>query len=184
MQVSDPFLIKKVQRGDKPAFERMFRSYYASLCDYAQKYVKNPQAAEDQVQEVFVKIWEIRTDWNPKGTIKAYLYTAVRNQSLNYLKHKRIVDEWKQKEEEALSNTPIPFSPTEKRADLEEMRKWIQGAIQNLPEKRREIFELSRDHGLTYMEISKTLGISVKTVETQMGRSLRHLRNWLEQRLR
>jgi RNA polymerase sigma-70 factor (ECF subfamily) len=182
MQVSDSFLIKKVQRGDTLTFERLFRSYYASLCDYAQKFVKNPQAAEDQVQEVFVKIWEIRKDWNPQGTIKAYLYTAVRNQSLNYLKHKKIVDEWKQKE--ALSDTPIPFSPTEKRANFEEMNKWLQEAIQKLPEKRREIFELSRNHGLTYMEISKTLGISVKTVETQMGRSLRHLRNWLKQRLR
>ena len=182
MRLSDLSLIKKIQRGDKLAFESLFRSYYPLLCDYAQKYVKNPQAAEDQVQEVFVKIWEIRKDWNPQGTIQAYLYTAVRNQTLNYLKHKKIVDEWKQ--EEALSDTPSPFSPTEKRANFEEMNKWLQEAIQKLPEKRREIFQLSRDHGLTYVEISKTLGISVKTVETQMGRSLRHLRSRLEQRLR
>jgi RNA polymerase sigma-70 factor (ECF subfamily) len=182
MRLSDLSLIKKIQRGDKLAFESLFRSYYASLCDYAQKYVRHPQAAEDQVQEVFVKIWEIRKDWNPQGTIQVYLYTAVRNQSLNYLKHKKIVDKWKQKE--TLNKATIQFSQAEEKTDLEEMNKWLLEAIQKLPEKRREIFELSRDHGLTYVEISKTLGISVKTVETQMGRSLRHLRNRLEQRLR
>ena len=92
------------------------------------------------------------------------------------------MDKWKQKE--ALNKATVQFSQAEEKTDVEEMNKWLLEAIQKLPEKRREIFELSRDHGLTYVEISKTLGISVKTVETQMGRSLRHLRSRLEQRLR
>ncbi|MGK7369535.1 MAG: RNA polymerase sigma-70 factor [Candidatus Halalkalibacterium sp. M3_1C_030] len=181
MQVSDDFLIQKIQKGDKAAFEQLFRNYYAQLCSYAQSYVKNPQVAEDQVQEVFVNIWEQKEDWNPQGTIKSYLYKAVRNQSLNYLKHVKVVEEWKQKK--VSIQTPSPFPPTEKRVHPEEVKKWVQEAIRMLPEKRRTIYELSRDHGLTYLEISKALNISVKTVETQMGRSLKHLRSWLKDKI-
>jgi RNA polymerase sigma-70 factor (ECF subfamily) len=183
MHTSDSSLIKKIQKGDKSAFEQLFKSHYAPLCDYAHRYIKNPQAAEDQVQEVFVKIWEIRKDWNPKGTIKAYLYTAVRNQSLNYLKHQKIVDQWKKEERKASRNTSNPLPSSEYAVNLQKLKKQVQEAIQQLPEKRREVFELSRNHGLTYKEIAKSLGISVKTVETQMSRSLRHLRNRLPQEL-
>jgi RNA polymerase sigma-70 factor (ECF subfamily) len=181
MQVSDEFLIQKIQEGDKDSFEQLFRNYYGQLCSYAQGYVKNPQVAEDQVQEVFVNIWEQKEDWNPQGTIKSYLYKAVRNQSLNYLKHVKVVEEWKQKK--ASTRNPSPFPPTEKRVDYDQIKRWVQEAVLLLPEKRRTIYKLSRDHGLTYLEISKALNISVKTVETQMGRSLEHLRSWLKDKI-
>lgn len=180
MRFSDELLIQKIQAGDRAAFELVFKNFYAPLCDYAFSFVKSSHIAEDQVQEVFVNIWEQKSDWNPKGTIKSYLYKAVRNQSLNYLKHKRIVEEWKRDKTSNINNPTYPLK--EKRADYEKLKQWIQEAINELPEKRRIIYELSRNHGLTYLEISQTLNISIKTVETQMGRSLKHLRNWLKQR--
>tara|TARA_R110002124_G_scaffold239959_1_gene405077 strand:- start:9667 stop:10215 length:549 start_codon:yes stop_codon:yes gene_type:complete len=181
MQISDDILINKIQEGDRTSFEILFRNFYAPLCDYAFKFVKSSDIAEDQVQEVFVNIWEKKKDWHPKGSIKSYLYKAVRNQSLNYLKHKQFVEEWKQK---IASRSPTSFhSPTEERANPEQVKKWVQEAIHQLPKKRRAIYELSRNHGLTYMEISRTLNISIKTVETQMGRSLKHLRSYLKQKL-
>jgi RNA polymerase sigma-70 factor (ECF subfamily) len=181
MQISDDILIKKIREGDGASFEILFRNFYAPLCDYAFKFVKSSAIAEDQVQEVFVNIWEKREDWHPNGLIKSYLYKAVRNQSLNYLKHKQIVEEWKQKK--ATHSTTSFNPPAIKEADPEQVIKWVQEAIHQLPEKRRAIYELSRNHGLTYMEISKTLDISIKTVETQMGRSLKHLRSYLKQKL-
>ena len=181
MQIPDDILSKKIQEGDRTSFEILFRNFYAPLCNYAFKLVKSYDIAEDQVQEVFVNIWEKKKEWHPKGSIKSYLYKAVRNQSLNYLKHKQFVEEWKQKK---AANSPTSFHPsTKKEADPEQVKKWVQEAIHQLPKKRRAIYELSRDHGLTYMEISRALNISIKTVETQMGRSLKHLRSYLKQKL-
>jgi len=182
MDTAENILIQKIQKGDQAAFERLFRNYYAALCDYARGYVEKPDIAEDQVQDVFVNIWDQRKEWNPKGTIKSYLYKAVRNQSLNYLKHRRIVEEWKQKE--VSSSSPDVYPPTERMVDPEQIKKWMQQAIGQLPEKRRMVYELSRDHGLTYREIAKVMDISIKTVETQMARSLKHLRNRLREYLK
>ncbi|MEP1151949.1 MAG: RNA polymerase sigma-70 factor [Balneola sp.] len=181
MQISDDILIKKIQEGDRTSFEILFRNFYAPLCDYTFNFVKSSDIAEDQVQEVFVNIWEKKKDWHPKGSIKSYLFKAVRNQSLNYLKHNQFVEEWKQNKASHLRTSFQP--PIEERANPEQVKEWVQEAIHQLPKKRRVIYELSRNHGLTYMEISRTLNISVKTVETQMGRSLKHLRSYLKQKL-
>lgn len=181
MQFPDEHLIQKIQEGDRATFKLIFEHFYGPLCDYAFTIVKNSHIAEDQVQEVFVNIWEQKDDWSPKGTIKSYLYKAVRNQSLNYLRHQRIVEDWKQDKTSSTNTTIHPKKET--KADLQQLKQWIQEAIDELPEKRRRIYELSRNHGLTYKEIAQALDISIKTVETQMGRSLSHLRNWLGQRL-
>jgi RNA polymerase sigma-70 factor (ECF subfamily) len=182
MEVSDKILVQKIQGGDKDTYEQLFKNYYALLCDYAQSYVQDAHVAEDQVQEVFVNIWDQKENWRPKGSIKSYLYKATRNQCLNYLKHKKIVEEWKQKE--AKKDNSDHFSkPSEKRADPKQLKEWVQAAVSQLPEKRRRVYELSRDHGLTYKEIAQTLDISIKTVETQMARSLRHLRTWLRKKI-
>ncbi|MBO6620397.1 MAG: sigma-70 family RNA polymerase sigma factor [Balneola sp.] len=119
-----------------------------------------------------------KKDWNPKGGIKSYLYRATRNQSLNYLKHQKIVQEW---EDEKKATKPTYTDNVSKEINSsEQLRRRIEEAIHQLPQKRRTIYEFSRNHGLTYQEIAEVLNISIKTVETQMRRALKYLRSHLK----
>lgn len=156
----------------------MFRLYFLRLAKYAYKYVRNSAIAQDLTQSVFLKIWELNGSWNPRGTIQSYLYTAVKNQCLNQLKHTKVRDEWESEESSIPKRSRIRMewehSDRESRLD-----RAIKQALDTMPDKRREVFLLSRDEGLTYQEIADLLGITKKTVENHMGNALQHLREEL-----
>lgn len=161
---------------EKLDFEAFFRLTYERLCSYAFGYVNNRDEAEDIVQSTFLNVWEQKNFWNDFESAKAYMFRSVRNKALNYKKHERVKRE---------SRSEIEFRVTEWKghpdSDSSVKRKVeiIRKGIRELPERRREIFKLSRENGLTYREIADTLGISIKTVETQIGRSLKYLRSYV-----
>jgi len=159
-------------------FEKIFRRYYKPLHGFAFSYVKQAQQAEDIVQSVFLNIWAQRKSWNPPGTVKHYLFVAVRNEALNIIRHDQVVDDAEeevvQRFRELKQTGPIDLDP-----DIEELQKAIQKGIERLPDQSRKIFLLSRRSGLTYSEIAEVLDISINTVGTQMGRALKYLRNHL-----
>lgn len=166
------------QEGDRTAFEKIFRTYYRRLQGFAYGYVKQVDKAEDIVQTVFLKIWAQRESWNPPGTVKQYLFNAVRNEALNVLRHDQIVE----RSEEEVTHMFLELKRSayfEKDPEVEELRAAIQIAIDRLPQQCRKIFVLSRRSGLTYSEIADVLDISVNTVGTQMGRALKFLRHHL-----
>jgi RNA polymerase sigma-70 factor (ECF subfamily) len=165
--------------SDREEFERLFRAWYGRLADYAMSLVRSPEAAEDVVQEVFVAVWG-RWDRLPEAALlPAYLHRAVRNRALNHLRQQRTRDRWQ------AAAGPEPLVEPEAEAHLEEseLAKVLRDALAALPPRGREVFLLSRQQGLTYPQIAETLGISVKTVETLMGRALRALRERLAPRL-
>lgn len=170
--------VQRVQKGDRDAFEKIFRIYYKRLQGFAYSFVKQRQEAEDIVQSVFLKIWSQRKNWNPSGKLKHYLFTAVKNEALNILRHKKIV---KETEDEVahlfkeLQNTSDSYS----FSDVKQLKKDIQSGINKLPPRCRQIFVLNRRSGLTYTEIADFLDISINTVNTQMGRALQALRKHL-----
>lgn len=164
---------RKARMGNRFAFEKLFRHFYAPLCDFAFQIVKNRHAAEDIVQHIFVDIWSKEKTWNPKHKVKSYLFKSVRNRSLNYIRD----DTSKQLDQPASSHEVHYFIEEEHYA--KELEKAIHQAYQKMPEQRRLIFLLSRENGLTYREIAETLNISIKTVETQIGRTLKTLRKEL-----
>lgn len=171
--------VRKVrEEGDRIAFEKIFRSYYKRLYGSAYGYVKDSQDAEDIVQEVFLNIWSQKESWDPAGTVKQYLFAAVRNRALNILRHNRI-------RADAQEDVNLFFeeinhqSNADENPEVEELRKAIQNGIDQLPPRCRQIFVLSRRSGLTYSEIAEVLDISINTVGTQMGRALKYLRNHL-----
>ncbi|MBW6535581.1 MAG: RNA polymerase sigma-70 factor [Mariniphaga sp.] len=171
----DHILFDKIKSGDEKAFEVLFRRYYPHLCLYATQILKNPSAAEEIVQELFVHIWERRTETEIETSLKNYLFRAVKNHCLNYIKHNQIKREYSQKilaENEHFS-TEYDFE-----SQTELFRK-IEESISALPEKRQEIFRLSRQKGLKYREIAERMNISIKTVETQMGLAIKTLREKL-----
>ena len=172
-EYSESEIIEKIKTGDTKIFEVLFREYYYSLCRFTAGLIKSSSAAEDLVQEIFVKVWENRTKLNPNGSLKVYLYRASMNRALNYLKHLKIVNNWA----EVSNSRPQKILPDPEQEFLrKELFSSINDAVKKLPEKCRTIFILQRKEGLTYKEISEVLNISVNTVETQMGRALKKMR--------
>lgn len=162
-----------IAAGDRSAFEALFRLHYRSLCGFAQSYVKDAEQSEDLVQDLFFRLWLDREKLTINTSIKAYLYTSVRNRCLNAVKAQsriRVYDE--QVDDRMQEQEHDEDEHTERIAR-------VQAAIEMLPEERRKVFKLSRYEGLKYREIAERLGISVKTVENQMGKALSTLREEL-----
>ena len=172
----DYILFEKIKKGDKKAFEALFHRYYGILCHYAALLVKNEAEAEEIVQELFVRIWEKREKIQIDTSLKNYLFRAVKNQSLNYIQHNQIKNQYAQK---VIHETEAVKTDDNNYAEIGLLHK-IEESINSLPEKRQEIFRLSRQQGLKYREIAEKLNISVKTVETQMGLAIKTLREKLK----
>ncbi len=177
MQEREQEWIDGVRNGEEAAFEHMFRAYYPRLCRFAAEYVDSANRARDLVQDVFLRIWERREDWTVQRSLKAYLYQAVRNRALNETRRKGTKDE----AEDDLAYVTEPWArPLAADAAHESaLANAVEEAIDELPERRRMAFLLHRRHGFTYEEIACAMGITAKTVENQIGRALKSLREEL-----
>lgn len=179
-QTSEKSQLQKIQEGDHYAFEIIFKKYYESLTRFAWRYLGCEIEAEEVVQEVFATIWGDRKRFNIQGSLRSYLYKCVRNTSLNNLKSqnvRRVYDPiWM---EESNGDSMIVLNGLETEDPDQILIKAIERAIEELPMRSRMLFKLHRYDGLTYEEIADVMQISVKTVESQMTRSLRFLRSRL-----
>ena len=154
--------------------EMLFRRFYAPLGRTVNRMVSDPAAAEDIVQEVFVKIWHSRDTLVFNFSVKSYLYRAAMNAALNHLERAKKTVAWD------TASVPEPAaSDVEEQFDLREAEIHIQNALNSLPPACKAIFVLSRYEDMSYREIAESLQISVKTVENQMGKALRLLRDYL-----
>jgi RNA polymerase sigma-70 factor, ECF subfamily len=162
-----------IAAGDRNAFEVLFRSHYRPLCAFAMQYVKDRDKAEDLVQDLFFRLWMDREKTKVTTSLKAYLFQAVRNRCLNAVKVQGRV---RSLNEEADDGIDEDVRTEEEHA---ERAARVNAAIELLPEERRRVFKMSRHEGLKYQEIAERLGISVKTVENQMGKALKTLREEL-----
>ena len=158
-------------------FEKLFREHFTGLCYFAQKYTGDLDASKEIVHSVFIRIWESRTEFDWDKPAKSYLFTSVYNRSLNYIRdNKRFI----RQDEAARHNLVVDDAVYTNELETAELESRIKLALQHLPEKCREVFELSRFEGLKYAEIAERLDISVKTVETQMSRALGVLKQELK----
>ena len=173
---TEPALVAQARNHDPVAFSVLFRAYYDSLCTVARHYVGAPEVAEELVQEIFMNIWRMGGGWQPRGPVQAYLCGAARYRSLQYLRSQRLRQQ--RLVYQAVHEGTLLESP-EGELQYKELEKALQSALDALPERRCLIYLLSRQHGLTYAEIAAALEISIKTVETQIGRALKFLRRRL-----
>ena len=168
-------LVELIKQNDSAAFRNLFDIYCQQLINFSRRYVFDKQIAENIVQDIFVRVWVNRERLDSTKSIKSYLYTSVKNESLKYLRHIKVEEKGIKLINDSLNKTLNP----ETTFDQEEMEKKIISAIDELPGKCREIFSMSRFDQLKYSEIAEILGISIKTVEIQMGRALKKLREKL-----
>ena len=162
-----------VKSMDKAAFEELFRSYFTPLCSFAQKFVRDSDEAKDIVHHVFINLWNKREQIDAHSSLKSYLFQGVHNGSLNYIRdHKKLVQFDAPQNEEQLNQ----YLDSRDHLESAEAEGRINRALDDLPDKCKEIFLMNRFDGLKYREIAERLQISIKTVETQMSRALKSLR--------
>ncbi len=160
----------------KADFEKLFNDHYSNLCAYANNFLKDVDASEEVIQEVLFKLWTNRENLVISSSIQSYLFRAVRNASLNVLKHVNIREDYKIQHEYERDDE----LSSEDEMIVSELDQKIRAAIDQLPIERKKVFILSRYDGLKYKEIAEKLNISVSTVENQMVKALKFLRTELK----
>lgn len=166
-------IIRALKNRDEQAFGDLFKTHFTPLRNYAFSFVQEQTLAEDIVQTVFLRLWDKIDVLNIADSIAAYLYRAVYNESLNALKRTKV----RRSHQSWLTRQMKDHTDTaHKNLQLRELERQLRAAINDLPEQCRTIFQLSRYEDLRYREIGLRLGISVKTVENQMGKALKLLR--------
>ncbi len=174
---NDKQLIIKLKRGDRKAFETIFYRYKARLYYFALGYLHSKDDAEEIVQTTFVSLWEHRHLIIEKLPIKNYLFRIEVNSIYNYLKYQAVRRKY---EERTLKTVTITENYTEDYLHEEELSKALGDIIKQLPERQREVFNLSRRDGMSHGEIANSLGLSIRSVENQVYRSLKFIREKLK----
>lgn len=165
-----------IRKGDKKAFELLFKTYYAPLVLFARTFIADQDESEEMVQGFFTKLWEERQKISINTSVKSYMFQSIRNRCLNQIKHEKIRKEY----QNFVQQAPLSEKALEPFFMEVGLMEKIEQSIAALPPRRKEIFLMSREQGLKYREIAEKLNISVKTVETQMGHALSDLREKLK----
>ena len=175
-KIMDDTSWNKIKAGDKQAFRLIFDEYYSPLCLYANSFINDLDTAEDIVSDFFIKICEKRESIEIKFSVKQYFLFSVKNSVYSYLRSaaNKITDI--EPILKKIDNTPLEEYDLEK----EEVLLQVDKLIEKLPEQRRKILKLSVFERKSYMEISDILGISVNTVNTQISRAYKFLRDNLD----
>jgi RNA polymerase sigma-70 factor (family 1) len=169
---SETDCLRQLKLDDERAFDALFRHYRSLVYRFAYSYLKSRVEAEEIVQDCFLKIWEKRQHLREDAPLKGYLFTTAHHAILNHLRrsqhHLRFQTHVAALSPEVATNG----------AEYSEMEALYRAALEKLPPKRRQIFMLSRQQGLSYPEIAKELNLSVKTVETQIMQALKFMRTY------
>ncbi len=170
-------LLRIAKNDDRKSFEALFKLFYEKLFRFSMNYVQSRPIAEEIVSDVFLKLWQNRKKLTEINNINTYLYVATKNQSINYLQKKTI--DFRSGEDIDLSSFIDWFDP-QRALEYQEMMHDLQLAVENLPDQCKIVFKLIREDGLKYKEAAEILGISVRTVETQLFRAIKKIGRALE----
>ncbi len=161
---------------DEKMLETLFRLHFKELSLFALKFVSDVDTAKEIVHQVFISLWERRESVDVSKSLNAFLFTSVRNRALNYLRDLKKTEtnsESLEKAEQIISDDPAGEGQ-------DTLQRKLYEAIEALPKRSRQVFELNRFENMTYREIAEKLDISQKTVETLMSRTLKTLREKLK----
>jgi len=174
----DKKLIQRLKRGEEQAFRQIYIKYHKQLFSVALKILRSEELAEDAVHDVFIKLWNNRKKLDRSGSLKGFLFTTVKNHVLNIVSsNKRKL----KKHIELSYERDIDSKKTENVVILSKYRDVYQSAVEKLPEKRREVFELRVKEGLTNREVADYLEISIHTVKSQYYKASKFIREYMNE---
>jgi RNA polymerase sigma-70 factor (ECF subfamily) len=166
-------IIRRMKNDDKSAVDELFKHYYPRLYHFSRLILKIENQIDDVLQEVFVKIWINRYKINNAETFNSYIFTITKNEVINLIRSN--IKDQKFKEELLLRSVSEEYQ-TQNQLEFDEIRSSIDKIIASLPEKRKQVFVLSRTEGLSNKEISIKLEISIKTVEDHISHSIKYIK--------
>jgi RNA polymerase sigma-70 factor, ECF subfamily len=179
--LEDRALVARVRSGDAGAYEQLFRRYWDSLYNVAFRFMRAADDAEDIVQGVFSRIWQSHASWHVIGSLGGYLHSAVRNACLDRLRHDAVARQFRERKAAEIQREGAAVAPEVLTLLVAaEIDAAIESALADLPPGRRQIWML-RFSGLSYEEIAARLGIARKTVETQIARGLKQVRERIKE---
>jgi len=170
---NETLIISKIKKGDAKAFELLFTKYHRLVFNFIYSFLKNVEATENHVQEVFVNVWEMRSELDETIQISRLLYKISKQKALNHIRkslNERIYKDF------VIQSYNDSDHSTEETIGFNELNGFIRGCIDELPERRKEIFLESMDAGLSYKEIAIKLNISENTVDSQIRNALNYIR--------
>ena len=172
---TDRQILDLLQKDEDKAMEYLFRRYYGFMCNAIYRVLPDKNLAEDLAQDVFYEFWKKRERVQINTSLQAYLKRAAVNKTLNYIRDRKM----RFADEEELPKLENNQESSQQKLEEEELQALIRQSIDRLPERCRMVFVLSRYEELSYQEIADQLGISVKTVENQISKALKFLRETL-----
>jgi RNA polymerase sigma-70 factor (ECF subfamily) len=181
------YITSKLREGDQEVYVYLFRKYYVPLCSYARRYVGRKDVAEEIVSDTFFNIWNKRFTLEIKTSVKAYLFQAVCNNSLYYLrklkKEELLEDFFRDTSAENIGFAVTTDEISSESLILKDLSKAIEQAVNKLPPQQQTVFRLKRYEGKKLKEIALLMGISVKTVEMHLSKAMLSLRKALKEYL-
>ncbi|RJQ62076.1 MAG: RNA polymerase sigma-70 factor [Stygiobacter sp.] len=165
-------LLDHIKKDDPLALKALFIKYYNPLCYFSFQIVKSTELAEETVSDVFAELWIKRNRINIQTSFKSYLYTAVKNRSINYYKQeKRLAEPLKPNQLHLITSQ----TETDQLVNQQDLEKQIEELLNQLPEKRGLIFRMNKIDGLSYQEIADILSISIHTEQNQMIKAVKFM---------
>jgi RNA polymerase sigma-19 factor, ECF subfamily len=171
-------LYPRVRAGDVAAFEQIFKSLHAPLCEVVDSYVRSQDVAEEIVQDLFFVLWTTRNRLPPARSFRAYLFAAARNRALHHLRHRAVVRRWAERTrwDADIAPTGSPVPRPDQVLQASEQTAAIRRAIAQLPPRARTAFLLCWEHEMSHAAAATAMGISVKGVEKLVGSARAKLR--------
>lgn len=184
MSILSSDIIKGLIAGDEKTYVFLFKEYYICLCSYARRFVGRKDIAEEIVSETFFKLWENRGNIIITNSVKSYLFKAVANNSLLYLrelkKQEILTGYFGETSFENIGFDEIPEDTADVWFQDEDISLKIEEAVRQLPQQQQKAFRLKRFHGRKNYEIAEIMGLSLKTVEMHLSKAMLNLRQKLK----
>lgn len=173
---TDQELVKKLREGNEKAFETLFFRYSEKAYYFAYRYFQNQRDSEELVQELFTKIWMNRERLDPEKSFNAYLFTIAKNSIFNVFRNQRYERAYMQYVRYFVD---YAHQRSEEDVVFADLMRYIDAVVEEMPEKRRKIFLMSRKEGMSYKAIAAELQVSEKTVETHIRLALQTIKDAL-----
>ena len=175
---TDQKLVKTLKKGDVFAFNELFHKYSQKVYNFSIKHLENEEDVKDLVQEIFMKIWDKRKEIDANKSFNGFLFTITLNLIRNYfrkkVKDRKLVNKWLEETE--------PYSDSTKLSiEFRSLEKVVNTIVEQLPPKRRMVFRLSRNEGISNDDIARRMNIQKKTIENHLNLALRYLRERLQE---